>query len=349
MGNLLNSRIQLRRVVLTTLLVCIGLLFLTGCGKSRRVAAEVGGKKIYVDEVEKMVTVKDVTDFNGVGKVKFNEGENSIIEFDFDFDCATLSYHVTKLQKQAHGESGYILISGIPSSCIIGTKTIYVDNMLDKDEVCVIDKEIASIDEMSVACNGEDEFLLTCDAVEVDGYTCTKENSRYKITGLKNSGIKEYVEAADPNTGSGSNNGGGGGGGGGSGSSAPKVCTESWSCTAWTPTVCPIKRQQVRQCTDVNACGTETTKPNEIRTCYYYQAPEEDVDEVAEDDSEEESSSVAAVSAAPPEPPETLETTQTGMFGVTGAVIGNAYQMNTLPMVLISICIIGLLGLFVYL
>ena len=46
-------------------------------------------------------------------------------------------------------------------------------------------------------------------------------------------------------------------------------CTESWSCTSWSPTDCPANGQQTRTCTDANSCGTTVHKPAESKTCTY--------------------------------------------------------------------------------
>ena len=41
-------------------------------------------------------------------------------------------------------------------------------------------------------------------------------------------------------------------------------CTESWSCTEWSPCSSGIR---TRTCTDANSCGTTTSKPTESETC----------------------------------------------------------------------------------
>ncbi|MEE9525615.1 MAG: hypothetical protein V3V78_03360, partial [Candidatus Woesearchaeota archaeon] len=56
-------------------------------------------------------------------------------------------------------------------------------------------------------------------------------------------------------------------GGGGGSSSAPVIveeCLESWTCTSWSDCA---NDQQTRLCFDFNECGTETLKPEEIRSC----------------------------------------------------------------------------------
>ncbi len=76
--------------------------------------------------------------------------------------------------------------------------------------------------------------------------------------------------------------GGAAGGGGGGGGGGERPCVESWICGDWTPEICPVTRQQTRTCTDRNNCGTSVNKPNEVRTCFYYVAPEEEVVEEEE-------------------------------------------------------------------
>ena len=44
-------------------------------------------------------------------------------------------------------------------------------------------------------------------------------------------------------------------------------CTESWSCTDYSPITCPSSCERTRTCTDANACGTTVDKPAEIEAC----------------------------------------------------------------------------------
>lgn len=50
--------------------------------------------------------------------------------------------------------------------------------------------------------------------------------------------------------------------------SATTTCSTSWNCGSWTS--CTAAGQQIRQCSDANSCGTDTDKPEEIRSCTYY-------------------------------------------------------------------------------
>ena len=47
------------------------------------------------------------------------------------------------------------------------------------------------------------------------------------------------------------------------------ACTESWSCTSWSPSVCPQSGIQTQSCQDINNCGTTNNKPQETRSCTY--------------------------------------------------------------------------------
>ncbi|RLI98284.1 MAG: hypothetical protein DRO99_01135 [Candidatus Aenigmatarchaeota archaeon] len=46
-------------------------------------------------------------------------------------------------------------------------------------------------------------------------------------------------------------------------------CVEDWSCTQWYPSQCPIEGVQVRKCTELNSCGTYSSRPEQIRNCTY--------------------------------------------------------------------------------
>lgn len=44
-------------------------------------------------------------------------------------------------------------------------------------------------------------------------------------------------------------------------------CTSDWSCTDWSPIICPASCEQTRICTDTNNCGTVVNKPDETQPC----------------------------------------------------------------------------------
>lgn len=60
------------------------------------------------------------------------------------------------------------------------------------------------------------------------------------------------------------------------GDSSVPPCSESWSCSEWSPSACPESEVQTRNCTDGNICGTTITKPTESQSCEYTLPSEEE-------------------------------------------------------------------------
>jgi hypothetical protein len=58
-------------------------------------------------------------------------------------------------------------------------------------DVCIKDQEIETSDEISVKCDGANEYIVKCDAKNYFGYSCslTSDGTQYKISGLKHSGV----------------------------------------------------------------------------------------------------------------------------------------------------------------
>jgi len=50
---------------------------------------------------------------------------------------------------------------------------------------------------------------------------------------------------------------------------AATVCKEEWSCSSWSPSICPPEGMQTRACEDINKCGTESAKPALTQRCSY--------------------------------------------------------------------------------
>jgi len=174
-------------------------------------------------------TYSDVSgeSITGEKKVKLSVGAEDIVEFDFNFDEENLELKLMTVKKQEAGESkGSIVVKGLDLTSQGKTKTVYIDNLDDESNaVCIKDAEIASVKEISDSCDSADEFLISCDGTEQDGYTCTEfGDTKYKIEGLKHSGIvQDYKEEEEQGGGGGGGAGGGGGGGGGGAVSAVAV------------------------------------------------------------------------------------------------------------------------------
>ena len=161
--------------------------------------------------------------FNGIKNVKFKDGDKEIVNFDFDFDSGVLNLFELKIDKQSNSE-GSIIIKGMPSGVV---KTAYIDKLkTNSNSVCIKDAEISLITEISANCDGENEFKVNCPGTN-GNYICSVEESRFKISGLSHSGVKEFYIAPVVTTPPASSSSSGGGGGGGSGSATTNIITNS--------------------------------------------------------------------------------------------------------------------------
>lgn len=154
-------------------------------------------------------------------------------------DSETLNLHNLIIFKQDN-DSNYasLTISGLDLTFQNRTKTVYLNRILNGTGLCIKDEEISSINEISGDCKSSNEFWIPC---PFNGsYSCEFfNNSQYKISGLKHSGVKELAtycgdaicngaetcSSCSIDCGSCPSNpasGGGGGGGGGGGASTVK-------------------------------------------------------------------------------------------------------------------------------
>ena len=128
---------------------------------------------------------------NGTRNIIFREENRTLIHFNFNFTNSMLNLSNIMIQKQTNNNSGSIIVGGI-NLTDGNTKTVYVDDLNENtDTVCIKDAEISSIEEISTNCDGEDEYLITCNGNNYNNYTCIDKGDEYKITGLMHSGIIE--------------------------------------------------------------------------------------------------------------------------------------------------------------
>lgn len=175
--------------------------------------------------------------FNGTLPVKFTTTliinnilfNQPTIEFDFKFSNETkLNLNDIIVKHFDTNSTGSVLIGGINLVSQKLTKSVYLKRVNEsKKGICIKDKEINSIDEITSVCNATDEVKVECDGTKQNAYTCTLNSTTnyYKIEGLNHSGSKQIdftkpAEAAPsapsaPSAGAGAGGGGGGGGGGG--------------------------------------------------------------------------------------------------------------------------------------
>ncbi|MBW2963163.1 hypothetical protein KY306_00100 [Candidatus Woesearchaeota archaeon] len=226
-------------------------------------------------------------------KISFNEGDNAFIEVEGD----NIDFVNVSIEKKSE-DFGSLLVKGLDLGD--GTKTVYVDKVSTGSKICILDIEINSIDEMTSDCSGENEILIDCPGSSGD-YSCEIVDGRFKISGLKHSGVKEILYCGDRSCNNGEscsscssdcgkcNNGGGGSGSGGGGGSSTKktipvpvvkeeVCVSTdWNCGAWKG-LCD-NGFRTRECED--NCGNKKT---EKLACSYEEKEETvEVESVSED------------------------------------------------------------------
>jgi hypothetical protein len=197
--------------------------------------------------------------FNGTWKISFDDNGTTLIEFDFNLS-KILNLTKIMMEKQSNSSFGYTLVNGLS---LESTKTVYVERVDSSvNGICIKDADISSISQISDNCNDISEIKIECDGTLQSSYVCSYNStaSKYKITGLNNSGLKQ-INYAKPTASTSAATGGGGGSnsGGGSGS-----CLEKWQCNEWLKC---INNLQTRACNEINRCNTLFSKPSETRLC----------------------------------------------------------------------------------
>ncbi|HLC49856.1 MAG TPA: CARDB domain-containing protein, partial [Candidatus Nanoarchaeia archaeon] len=139
----------------------------------------------------------------GEKRIKFRQGNAMLAEFDINLSLYRINLSNITLQKQPGNSTGWLIFRGIKMP--LGyRKTLYIDKVNSTNGICIKDADINSVDEISDACNLENEFKIECDGALQGSYRCTYNSSsgKYKIEGLKHSGIQqinyEAPEASSP-------------------------------------------------------------------------------------------------------------------------------------------------------
>lgn len=230
--------------------------------------------------------------------VKIKNNNRTIAQFEYNFSNGNLDLNNITIDIQVNSTKGSTIIN-LNGQKIIGTKTLYLDNMNNLTTLCIKDAEITSISQVSSLCNGADEFGIKCPGTANNGnYNCTfadETNSTFKITGLIHSGVQQQSYCGDgivnsgescsscpadagscPSSGDsssgGSGGGGGGGGSGGGGVGLSYICNQDWRCGEWT--ACDGV-WQTRQCNFVSVsqhvqdtqCPTINNAPQTAQKC----------------------------------------------------------------------------------
>ncbi|MBI4452875.1 S8 family serine peptidase [Candidatus Woesearchaeota archaeon] len=200
--------------------------------------------------------------FNDTFTISITNGSHQIIEFNFTFNSSNyLDLGNLTINRTINGSSAVSLRGRL--NLYNSTKTIFLEKInATAKSVCIKDADV-SYANISSSCNEANETLLTCDNSTSGQYACYDTGTRYKVTGLNHSAVKEQCRDNDgdgygtgcalgsdcndgdssKNTdcssgggggGSSSSSGGGGGGGSGGGGSSGFVCNMEWQCGEWT-------------------------------------------------------------------------------------------------------------------
>lgn len=178
--------------------------------------------------------------FSGVKTMSLNERGDVRVEFDFDFDDSVLDLTGIELEKQnSSHDFGYLIVNGLDAR-----KIFYIDIVMNNSNaVCVKDSNVADIDDIRDDCSRRGEYAVLCDGRTYgNNFTCTESGGDYKITGLRNSGVREFEYLSQ----------------GGS------ACVPSWSCSEFSQCSGGL---QTRLCVDLNSCNTNSGKPAESQMC----------------------------------------------------------------------------------
>jgi hypothetical protein len=254
------------------------------------------------------------------GLVNITSDDKPVLEFTPEKDKPVDMSKLKIIKQDSSSDGGSVVILGI--NLTNSTKTVYMDNIANISSVCIKDKEVADITEISSGCNGESEKLVYCDGTLDAGYTCelVENDSMYKITGLRHSGVKQQCKDADKDgygkycenghdcndnnpdiwtgktcsrdgyTGSTYNENcectGGTYVGFGSSGTGFLSCYPDWDCSEWSD--CQPDGTKVRTCIDLEDCGI--TPPKQIEDCNYNSEGKENTtsEENDKDESEEE-------------------------------------------------------------
>ena len=205
---------------------------------------------------------------NDAATVKIYDNSLTIAEFEFDFSRYRLNLTNVTINKQGTNKTGSIIFSGLslPSGM---TKTLYLDKINQTSGICIKDEEVLSLSQVSNSCDSANEYKIECDGTLQNGYTCAYNLTlnKYRITGLKHSGIQQMdysKPAAQPSSGSGSNGGDSGNSGGGGGGGSGTACIPDWKCEEWSGCINGVRS---RKCFDANKCDTPAKKPEEDEKC----------------------------------------------------------------------------------
>ncbi len=153
------------------------------------------------------VIIGNNTNVNGtlqqdVKTVNITNASLPLLLFSYNFTNSQLNFSDVSIESGSTSDGkSYASVSGINSSNIVGTKTLYMQNANTAiNSVCVKDEEGAIYSAISSTCSGINEHLVLCDGATHSGYTCTFSGTTAIITGLTHSAAIQFSSSSTTTT-----------------------------------------------------------------------------------------------------------------------------------------------------
>lgn len=172
--------------------------------------------------------------------VEFYDDEDLLLSFEYDFEDEPLNLRKIYVEKQgSRDDFGFLLVNGLEDV----DKEFWIE-IVDEDSeyVCVRDREIFDIDDMTDKCTSRREELLECPGNKSD-FECRVEDGFFVVNYLEHSAVKEMHDFDAVSSGGDDDDG---------------VCNPDWDCD-WSGCSNGVKTYR---CVDVNSCGDISSRPS---------------------------------------------------------------------------------------
>jgi len=164
-------------------------------------------------------------------RVEIKNSNATYVDFYWNFSVP-LDLNNIYIEKYTFVNKSYILIKNLHVN-----KTVYLNSFAYSGKICIKDEEISSISAINPKCIKSNEILLTCPESD-ENISCEVDEDGFRIMGLTNSGVIEYIENAS--------------------------CIENWNYSAWSNCT---NNLQTRNATDLSYCGTTLNKDETTQPC----------------------------------------------------------------------------------
>ncbi len=146
--------------------------------------------------------VSSGTALNATLPVNISSAGVQVLLFTFNFSNSSLNFSAISINNTTVSGRSFFSVSGIPSSAIIGGKTITIYGINTAyGYACVKDEE--NVNSITLDCTGATETSVACDGVSHSGYTCTISGTTLSVSGLNHSGVQQYQPPATSTNGDG--------------------------------------------------------------------------------------------------------------------------------------------------